>query len=57
MIPPQTVQQILETARIDEVVADYVNLRKRGSNLLGLCPFHQEKTPSFMVSPAKGIFK
>lgn len=57
MIPQETVQQILDAARIDEVVGDYVSLRKRGTNLLGICPFHQEKTPSFMVSPAKGIFK
>jgi DNA primase len=47
----------LETSRIEEVVADFVSLKRRGSNLLGLCPFHQEKTPSFSVSPSKGIFK
>lgn len=57
MIPQSTIQQIIDTARIEEVVGDYVSLRKRGANLLGLCPFHNEKTPSFTVSPAKGIYK
>lgn len=47
----------METARVEEVVGDFVTLRKRGVNLLGLCPFHNEKTPSFTVSPAKGIYK
>ncbi len=57
MIPANTVASIIETARIEEVVGDFVSLKRRGSNLIGLCPFHQEKTPSFTVSPAKGIFK
>lgn len=57
MIPKQTVDEILETARVEEVVGDFVNLKKRGANLLGLCPFHNEKTPSFTVSPTKGIYK
>ena len=57
MIPKQTVDLILETVRIEEVVGDFVSLKKRGVNMLGLCPFHNEKTPSFTVSPAKGIFK
>ncbi len=57
MIPPHTIASVLETARIEEVVADFVKLKRRGSNLIGLCPFHQEKTPSFSVSPSKGIFK
>jgi DNA primase len=57
MIPPQTVQAILDTARIEEVVGEFVFLKKRGVNLLGLCPFHNEKTPSFNVNPAKNIFK
>lgn len=57
MIPKETVDEILETARVEEVVGDYVTLKKRGVNLLGLCPFHNEKTPSFTVSPSKGIYK
>ncbi|MEZ4917500.1 MAG: CHC2 zinc finger domain-containing protein [Saprospiraceae bacterium] len=57
MIPANTVQEILDAARIEEVVEEYVSLRKRGSNYIGLCPFHNEKTPSFTVNPAKNIFK
>lgn len=57
MIPPKTVQEIIEATRIEEVVEDFVALRKRGINLLGLCPFHGEKTPSFNVNPSKNIFK
>ncbi|PKP29570.1 MAG: DNA primase [Bacteroidetes bacterium HGW-Bacteroidetes-17] len=57
MIKPETIQEIFETAKIDEVVGDFVSLKRRGINLIGLCPFHNEKTPSFTVSPAKGIYK
>lgn len=57
MIPQHIVDQIFSASIIEEVVADYVTLKKRGANMLGLCPFHNEKTPSFMVSPAKGIYK
>ena len=57
MITKNTIDQIFDTARIEEVVGDFVALKKRGVNLLGLCPFHNEKTPSFTVSPAKGIYK
>ena len=57
MIPKETIDLIFETARIDEVIGDFVQLKKRGVNLLGNCPFHDEKTPSFTVSPAKGIYK
>ncbi len=57
MIKPETIQNIIETARIEEVIGDFVSLKKRGSNYLGLCPFHNEKTPSFSVSPSKGIYK
>ncbi len=57
MIDQSTIQRIFDTAQIDEVVSDFVTLRKRGVNFLGLCPFHNEKTPSFTVSPAKGIYK
>ena len=57
MIKPETVREILESAHVEDVVGDFVSLRKRGVNLIGLCPFHNEKTPSFTVSPAKGIYK
>ncbi len=57
MIPKQTVQEVLEASRVEEVVGEFVHLKKRGVNQIGLCPFHNEKTPSFIVSPAKGIFK
>lgn len=57
MIPQETIQRIIDTAQISEVVSDFVSLRRSGSNLIGLCPFHDEKTPSFFVSPSKGIFK
>lgn len=57
MIPHDTIMSILDTVRIEEVVSEFVNLKKRGANLIGVCPFHKEKTPSFIVSPAKGIFK
>ncbi len=57
MINRDTIDNIVTTARIEEVIGDYVNLRRRGVNMLGLCPFHNEKTPSFTVSPAKGIYK
>ncbi|MCC6691158.1 MAG: DNA primase [Bacteroidia bacterium] len=57
MIPKDTIDKIFDAARIEEIVGDYVTLKKRGANLLGLCPFHNEKTPSFTVSPAKGIYK
>ncbi len=57
MIPRETIERIVAAARIEDVVSDYVTLRKRGANLIGLCPFHEEKTGSFTVSPAKGIFK
>lgn len=57
MIPKETVAKILETAEIVDVVSDFISLKKRGANYLGLCPFHNEKGPSFTVSPAKGIYK
>jgi DNA primase len=57
MIDKQTVAKILDAAQIVDVVSDFVTLRKRGVNYIGLCPFHDEKTGSFTVSPAKGIFK
>lgn len=57
MIRPEVVERIKETARIEDVVGEFVQLKKRGANLLGLCPFHQEKTPSFSVNPARNIYK
>ena len=57
MIDHATIERIIDTAEISDVVSDFVTLRKRGVNQLGLCPFHNEKTPSFTVSSAKGIFK
>lgn len=57
MINKETVQRIIDTARIEEVVGEFVSLKKRGTNHIGCCPFHNEKTPSFYVSPSKGIFK
>ena len=57
MITPETISNILSVTRIEEVIADFVSMKRRGSNYIGLCPFHNEKTPSFMVSPTKGIFK
>lgn len=57
MIPKETINRIYEAAKIEEVVGRYVTLKKKGANLLGLCPFHNEKTGSFTVSPSKGIYK
>jgi len=57
MIDKQTIAKIQDAARIEEVVSDFVTLRRRGANLIGLCPFHNEKTGSFNVNPARNIFK
>src|SRR5215472_12305361 len=57
MISQQTIQQILSRIDITEIIGGFVKLKKRGVNYLGLCPFHNEKTPSFTVSPAKEIYK
>ena len=57
MIDRATVDRILDATRIEEVIGDFVSLRKRGANYLGLCPFHQDKNPSMSVSATKGIFK
>lgn len=56
-IDSETVRRILDTADIVEVVSDFVSLKKRGANYIGLCPFHNERTPSFSVSKSKGICK
>lgn len=57
MIPQETIRQIEETARIEEVVGEYLTLKKRGASFVACCPFHNEKTPSFYVTPSKGIYK
>lgn len=57
MIPQETVNLILDTAQVADVVSDYVTLKRRGANYVACCPFHNEKTPSFYVSPSKGIYK
>jgi DNA primase len=57
VIPHDTIAQIFDAARVEEVVADFVALKRRGNNFTGLCPFHNERTPSFHVSPTKGIYK
>jgi len=57
MIPQETVNTILDTARIEDIVGDFVTLKRRGANFVACCPFHNEKTPSFYVSPSKGIYK
>ena len=57
MIDKETQQKIFDAANIHDVVSDFVNLTKRGSNYVGLCPFHNEKTGSFTVSPSKNIYK
>ena len=57
MIDRETVDRILDAADIVDVISDFVTLRRRGANYIACCPFHNEKTPSFSVSPSKGIFK
>ncbi len=57
MISKPTIQKIIDEARVEDVVGEFVTLKRRGSNLLGLCPFHNEKTPSFNVNPARNIYK
>ena len=57
MIPQDTVNKILDSAQIVEVISDFVSLKRRGANFIACCPFHTEKTPSFYVSPSKGIYK
>jgi len=57
VIDYSTIQRILDTADIVDVISEFVTLKRRGTNMIGLCPFHNEKTPSFSVSPSKGIYK
>ncbi|MFO8088028.1 MAG: DNA primase [Bacteroidales bacterium] len=57
MIKKETIEEIKNAARVEEVIGEFVTLKRRGVNMIGLCPFHNEKTPSFTVSPSKGIYK
>lgn len=57
MITKKSINDVLQMAKVEEVIGDYVNLKRSGANLLGLCPFHHEKSPSFSVSPSKNIYK
>ena len=57
MIDRPTVDRILEATNIVDVISEYVSLRKAGTSYKGLCPFHDDRTPSFSVSPAKGVYK
>ena len=57
MISEKSIQEVFEAAKVEDVIRDFVSLRRRGVNMIGLCPFHNEKTPSFTVSPAKNIYK
>lgn len=57
MISKHTISRIIETARIEEVISDFLTLKKRGANFIALCPFHNEKTPSFNVNPTRNIYK
>ena len=57
MITKETIDRIFEAIRIEDVVGEFVQLKKRGVNFLGLCPFHNEKTPSFNVNPVRNIYK
>ncbi len=57
MIPKNTVDKIIDAAHVEDVIGEFITLKKRGANLLGLCPFHGEKSPSFTVSAVKGIYK
>jgi len=56
MIPQETVNRILDTVKVEEVIGDFVTLKRQGANYLACCPFHNEKTPSFTVSPARGFY-
>ena len=57
MISKKTIDEVFQTARVEEVIADFITLKKAGSNFKGLSPFSNERTPSFMVSPVKQIWK
>ena len=55
-IPDEVIKEISEKINIEDVIGDYVTLQNRGGRLVGLCPFHHEKTPSFSVTPEKGLY-
>ena len=57
MITPKSIEEVKNAARVEEVLGEFIELRRAGVNMKGPCPFHDEKTPSFVVSPAKGIYK
>jgi len=57
LIQRRSIDEVLQATSIEDVIGEYISLKRRGANLLGRCPFHDEKTPSFTVSPAKGIYK
>ncbi len=57
MISQKSIQEVLNISQVDELIQEYVTLKRRGVNMIGLCPFHDEKTPSFTVSPGKNIYK
>ncbi len=57
MIDRETVDRVFAAANIVEIIGDYVTLKKKGVNYVACCPFHNEKTPSFVVSPSKGVYK
>jgi DNA primase len=57
MISKRTIDDVIQTARVEEVINDFMTIKRKGTNFEGLCPFHDEKTPSFKVSPAKGLYK
>ena len=57
MISKNTIEKILDAAQIVEVISDFVALKRRGADYKACCPFHNEKTPSFSVSPSRGIYK
>jgi len=57
MISQKSIQDVINTATVEDVIQEFVSLKRRGVNMIGLCPFHNEKTPSFTVSPSKNIYK
>ena len=57
MIKQESIERVLDQSDIQDVISEFISLKKRGVNYIGLCPFHNEKTPSFTVSPSKSIYK